>query len=124
MQNVKIKKEKLLETLRENRTAHREIFLEAQEGFRAEAIKQLDAMLQAAKDGKKIRQSIGLIEPTDQTADYDRAIRMLEMSEDEVIELTELDFECYVLDNWRWKAQFLASNSSYSSTAARLTGKR
>ena len=124
MKDVKINKTKLLEALKANRETHRTIFLEAQEGFRTEAIKHLDQMLEDARNGKEIRQNIGLVEPRDQTADYDRAIRMLEMSEDDVIELSELDFECYVLDNWSWKNQFLISNSSYSATAARLTGKR
>ena len=65
-----------------------------------------------------------LQEPQDQTADYDRAIRMMEMSEDEIIEISELDFECYVLDNWAWKKNFLISNMGYSATAAKLAGKR
>lgn len=124
MKDVKINKEKLLNCLKVNRTQHRTIFEEAQKGFREEVIKQLDARLQDAREGRQIDIRIALQEPTDQTSDYDRAIRMLEMSEDEIIELSELDFECYVLDNWAWKRNFLISNVGYSQTAARLAGKQ
>lgn len=76
-------------------------------------------MLDEAKAGKQIRRSLALVEPQDQTRDYDRAIRMMEMSQDEVVELEEHDFAQYVLDDWSWKRQFLLSNSNYSATAAR-----
>lgn len=117
MKDVKIKKAKLLAELKKNRTQHRKIFEEAQKGFRAEVIKQLDERLAEARAGKKIDIHIRLQEPVDQTADYDRAIRMLEMSEDATILLSEADFACYVLDDWAWKRNFLISNSAYSKSA-------
>lgn len=122
MNSINVKKIDLLTTLRENREKHRTIFLEATEGYREAAIKELDAMLEDAKAGRKIRRSLTLVEPQDQTRDYDRAIRMLEMSQDDVIELEEHDFAQYVLDDWAWKRQFLLSNSAYSVTATGLLG--
>ncbi len=116
MTPVTVSKTKLLETLRSNRENHRKIFLEAQEGYRGAAIAELDRMIQEARGGKKIRRSLTLIEPVDQTGDYDRAIRMLEMSIDDSVKLAEDDFQCYVMDEWRWKQQFTASNFNYSKT--------
>jgi len=123
MNSIKVDKTELLTVLRENREKHKTIFAEAQEGYRTAAIKELDAMLADAEAGKQIRRSLTLIEPQDQTRDYDRAIRMLEMSQDDVIELEEHDFAQYVLDDWSWKRQFLFSNAAYSTTATAMLAK-
>lgn len=117
MNAVKVSKTELLTTLKANRDNHRKIFLEAQEGYRAAAIAELDKMLAEARAGLKVRRSLTLVEPSDQTRDYDRAIRMLEMAQDEVVELEEHDFMQYVMDDWSWKKQFLHSNFAYSATA-------
>lgn len=107
----------MLEKLRANRESHREIFLEAQEGYRTAAVAELDSMIADARNGKEIKRQLTLVAPMDQTKDYDRAIAMLEMSVDETIKLSEYDFSCYVLDEWRWKGQWSASNSLYSAKA-------
>ena len=117
MDSIKVKKEELLAKLKENKDTHRKIFLEAQEGYRTLVIEQLETMLSDARGGKKINRHLSLSEPTDQTRDYDRVIRMLEMSQDDVVELSEHDFAQYVLDDWSWKRNFLVSNSVYSATA-------
>lgn len=119
MNAIKVKKSELLKTLHANRENHRNIFLEAQAGYRAFVIKELDVMLTDAKEGRRIRRSINVIEPQDQTKDYDRAIKMLDMSEDETVMLSEEDFANYVQDDWNWKRGFLAANSAYSVTATR-----
>jgi len=116
MRGVTIKKEELKEVLIKNRTRHRAIFEEALEGYREAAIKLLDQALQDARDGKKIRTHIQLVEPMDQTADYDRVIRMLEMEVDDEVGLTADDFRMYVMDDWGWKGQFLAANIGYTKT--------
>lgn len=113
MDSVKVSRDELLSTLKKNRENHRKIFEEALEGYREEAIKELAEAINDAKAGKKIRRSLSLVEPMDQTKDYDRVIRMLEMSKDTIIEISEIDFAQYVLDDWRWKDQFTASNSRY-----------
>lgn len=118
MNAIRVNKDELLGTLRENRKKHQVIFREAQDGYRKQAIEELDKMLAEARSGKQIRRSLHLVEPQDQTRDYDRAIKMLEMSQDEIVELEEHDFAQYVLDDWSWKRQFLLSNSNYSATAA------
>lgn len=117
MRTVRMDRLRLLAILKQNREEHREIFLEAQEGYRAAAIKELDAMLSEAREGKRIRRSLSLVAPVDQTREYDNAIEMLEMSVDDKIEITEQDFRCYVKDEWNWKGQFLSSNAAYSAKA-------
>ena len=41
---ITVKKDALLTVLKENMTKHREVFLDAQEGYRADAIKAIEAM--------------------------------------------------------------------------------
>lgn len=118
MDAVRVSKKTLLETLKKNRAEHRKIFLEALEGYRKEAIKQLEQQLERAKKGKKFDIYISLEQPQDQTKDYDRAIGMLELSLDTEVTLAESDYRNYVLDEWGWKGQFLSSNRAYSATAA------
>lgn len=115
MEAINVSRYALLEKLKQNREAHREIFIEAQEGYRTAAVAELDSMLQEARDGKRIRRAVTLVEPMDQTREYDSAIAMLEMSIDETIALGEQDFRCYVLDQWNWKERWTNSNSGYSA---------
>lgn len=116
MNAINVKRAELIEKLTGNRDLHRKIFLEAQEGYRIQCIAELDKMLQEAREGKRIRRAVSLIEPTDQTKEYDSAIAMLEMSVDETISLEEHDFRCYVLDQWSWKQKWAVSNAGYSQT--------
>ena len=113
MRTVTVKKAALLGTVTENREAHREIFLKAQEGYREDMIAELELRLKEAREGKVIRRAITMPEPSDHTSDYDRVIAMLNMSVDDEIELDEHEFECFVLDQWGWKASAMHTNMSY-----------
>jgi len=113
MRMVRIKTAELLKIVKENREQHRATFEEALEGYRKEAIVQLELMLEEARRGKRIRRSVTLIEPMDQTKDYDRVIRMLELTVDEEVDLTASEFAQYVQDDWVWKEQFAGSTMSY-----------
>jgi hypothetical protein len=113
MNKVKIKKDGLLAAVKKNRSSHRDEFLLAQIGFRDRIIFELDRRLQDARDGKKINLLINMPEPQDHTQDYDRVIRMLEMSVDDEIELSASEFDQYVMDNWQWALATKAINASY-----------
>lgn len=117
METVKLKKSELLAHLRTNREKHRSIFLKAQDKYRELAIKELDAMLAEAKAGKKIRRAVNLVSPEDHTRDYDRVIKMVKMSVEDVIEVNEMEFSCYVMNRWDWQNQFVGSISGYASAA-------
>jgi hypothetical protein len=118
MKNVKLPVEKLLASIKANRAEHREIFLEAQKGYRKLIIKELDERLKDAKAGRKFERFISAMPPSDHTKDYDRVIAMLEMCTETEVELSEQEFGQYVMDQWAWRQQFLASNSAYSVKAA------
>ena len=113
MQSVKVNVRELLEIIKFNRDRHRAIFEKAMAAYRQAAIAELDAAIDDARSGKKIRRSLTLIEPEDYTREYERVIAMLEMTIDEVVEISARDFAKYVRDEWEWKEQFIFSNSSY-----------
>jgi hypothetical protein len=115
MDQVRVKKNELLAIVKKNRAEHRELFLKAQDGFRARAIEELDDMLKAARDKKEVRLFVGLTAPQDHTAEYDRSIHMLEMSQDEIVEIDEGTFAQLVRNEWSWFAQTNLINSTYSS---------
>src|SRR5271155_712033 len=117
MKEIRVEKTKLLETLHKNKAEHREIFLEALEGYRKAAIKLFEENLERAKAGKPFHIYFQLIQPSDQTKDYDRVIGMLELDTETHILLSEQDYRSYVLDDWNWKGTFLTSNSTYSAKA-------
>jgi hypothetical protein len=115
---TKMKVVDLLGILIENREKHRSIFLEAQAKYRDMAIAQFEKRLAAARAGQRFSVYIDMIEPKDQTKEYDRAIRSLELTTETVIELSEQEFSQLVMDDWAWKHKFLSDTSHYSNRAA------
>lgn len=116
MDKIRVNKTELLETLRRNREDHRRIFEEALEGFRREAIAELEQKIKDLQAGKHRTVYISKPVPRDHTSDYDRAIRVMEMTVDDIITLSERDFAQYVMDNWGWQREFV--RNSYNSTTA------
>ena len=119
MEKVTIDKNELLEKIRANRAAHRQIFEEALEGYRQRAIRILDEQIKDLRDGKTPQIIFGLDRPQDHTRDYDRVIMRLDMHQGSVFLLSEQDFAQYVLDDWNWKRQWAVSNSGYVSAGTR-----
>lgn len=113
MDTVTVKRDELLAVVKKNRDNHRAVFEKAQVAYRERVIKELDLMLADAKAGRRIRRAIALPEPEDHTRDYDRIVRMLEMSVDDVLELSEHDFSRYAMDQWEWAAAFATNTLSY-----------
>lgn len=113
MNAIKVKKAELLGKLKANRANHSAQFDKAAKGYRKRVIEALTSRLKEARNGKLPQLIFNLPMPVDQTKAYDRAIGMLELSVDDVIELEEHDYQQYVLDEWSWSAQTTASNSFY-----------
>lgn len=112
---VTVSRDELLEVLRRNRDAHRKAFIKAQGLYRERAIGELDRALADARAGNGIRLSISMPVPEDHTDDYDREIRMLEMSVHERVTLASHLFDQVVMDHWRWSASWASNTMSYLS---------
>lgn len=114
MELTRVKKDRLLETMRRNRDAHRGIYEEALERYRERAIQELNARLDEAKSGGPIHLVINLPTPVDYTEEYDSAIARFDWHEGDEIELTSREFDQYVLDKWGWQREFAANTASYT----------
>lgn len=117
MRQVTVKKADLVKVVSDNRAEHRQIFEEAVEGYKKRAIELLEGHIERIRKGKIERVAVSLPVPEDHTADYDRVLKMLDMSVDDDVTLDETAFAEYVMDDWGWQRQFLTSSSAYSASA-------
>lgn len=115
MRNVRIEKNKLQEAVQKNRDAHRGEFEKACEDYKGACVHYLEKQIEQVKAGVIVEQYMRIPQPEDHTEDYDRILRMLEMSEDEIIELNEPEFAQYVMDDWGWKGNFYASSATLAA---------
>lgn len=122
MKTVKVKKSELLDIVQKNLAEHESIYEEAMAGYQRELLKVIDELRSKVVAGEQISHSIGLTRPTSHKKSYIQAIKMLKMSIDSEIELDEIAFANYVMDDWNWKDNFILSNSFYSQKAAAMRG--
>jgi len=115
MEEVVVKKDKLLDTLKTNRATHRAEFEKALEGYKARSVELLEEHIERIKNGKVERVYVQLPVPEDHTDDYDRAIATLEWTVFDEVELSIREFDWYVRDNWTWKHEFATTNAMYSA---------
>lgn len=118
MRDVKMNKVELLEIVRANKEKHVREFKESVEDYTKAALKIAQANLELAVTGdlEQIAKIKSLpAKPTSYEDAYTRAVRMLELSVDEVIEIEEHIFNQLVLDEWSWKQNFTASATLYKS---------
>lgn len=121
MDTVRVEKDKLLETLRQNRETHVTDFNEAVVGYRVELEKSINDTFFKLEELKKtdddglltFSSRLNLVIPETHEEDYDVAIEMLEWSTDEHVDLSQHDFKCFVRDEWSWKEQFAMTSARY-----------
>lgn len=111
----------------------RKVLHEQVEIYKADVNREIDRVVAkvASKEtlpaGLAVRQisidvSLGLVYPQDHSQDYERAIRMMESSVFEQVRLSVEEYDAYVLNNWEWKANFLATNTFYVDTMRKKQG--
>jgi hypothetical protein len=113
MRKVTIKQNELLEVLRENRETHKTEYDDAYAGYLETCKETLTELLEEFEAGERETVQWTEFPPQTQVKEYDRVIRMLELSVDSEIELTAEEFANYVQDEWHWKGQWELSNSNY-----------
>ena len=118
MNAVNLKRLELLEIVKTNMLKHIVEFNEAVIDYKNAVLKICEDNLVQAQTGqidnfKKI--AFLPTTPVSYENSYKRAIRMLELSVDDTIEVEEDVFNQLVLDEWDWKHSFSVSNASYKS---------
>lgn len=137
MKKVKAKTAKLLEAIKANLEAHKEAYKQAYGGYKITALEALaEYKTKSLKDIKELREKIEDSShakgdapvslylpsaffadrpPEDHSKDYEVVIKMLEFETEETVEIMQDQFECYVMDRWKWKDEFVASNRTYAA---------
>lgn len=137
---VTVNRKKLLETLYTNLKKHKSDYVESVAGYKETATATLNS--QIAKARKAIEDSAAIIAmkiekfdpsdppsnqmvvlaqhgftlevPQDHSKSYEVAIKMAEWEVSDTIELTQSQFQCFVMDDWDWKQSFDTLNTRYS----------
>ncbi len=110
---IEVKKDRLIETVTENRAEHRAQFLDAQDKYRQRVIEELDRRLHEVRDGAPISLGFRLPEPVDYTQEYDEALAGLEWEVGDTVHLPQDEFNRLVLNHWEWAGVFAANTQSY-----------
>lgn len=112
--NFIYRKADLLKIIRKNRDAHKKTAAKAKVKHRALLIRTCAQSLARAKAGKSVAAHHFLEDPKEFTKDYDRAIRMLELTTLTHVKLEGTQFKQLVMDEWPWSGQF-ATTVNYSN---------
>lgn len=118
MNAIKMKRTELLEIVRANMITHVAQYEESVADYLALVLSIASSNLKLAKTAnltefKKIKHMPAA--PGSFEDSYKRAIRMLELSVEDIIEIEEDVFNQLVLDEWSWKRSFVASSMSYKT---------
>jgi len=109
---ITIDKNQLITTILENKNNHIKDYKEAVKAYKIEAKKQLQQATQDLKDGK-LKIKLNLITPVDRSLDYDKVVEMFKWEQKDSIEITQKEFNEYVLDETQEALQAKMLNSSY-----------
>jgi hypothetical protein len=125
MQQVKVKRQELLERVRANRWKHIAEYKEACKDYKVDALKAVDMAVsklrkkvEGLEDGELLKLagvSFNLPYPQSHERSYNRAIQMLEMGVEDIVELSASQFAQLVQDDWDWQREFQVSRMSYSA---------
>lgn len=118
MDKIKYSKKVLLKTLEENKQNHIHNYEVAWAVFAKEYREKLQEMVDKTKSipvGCAPIMRVNLAIPQSNEDDYDRAIRMIELSSQDEFDLDEQEVRRYLMDDWSWSAAFASNTLSYSN---------
>ena len=114
MQTVRIEVATLKRKIEENKTKHVTDYQAAVSSWQTETAKLLKKNAKLVLAGALDHPWSGVdIKPTSHEDDYSVVLKMLECEHDSVIELTQMEFRQYMMDEWGWKHAFTASTTKY-----------
>ena len=118
MRSIKMNRLELLKIVQENRLKHVQEYEESVVDFKAAVLKIAAENSKLAKSGdlnKIAKMKAVPNKPQSYETEYHKAIRMLELGVEDVIEVEEDIFNQLVLDEWQWKRSFAMSAAMYKS---------
>lgn len=115
MEKIKVSKQRLIDSIIENRVKHSNEFSEAHYNWKVKVREAFAKKMQEIEEDnwEDLNCTAYLPKPQHHLKDYDLALQMLDFSVDDEIEIEQHEFNQYVMDDWAWKAGFALTNSSY-----------
>jgi len=115
MKTVKVKKDELLKELRANLETHKSEYEEMIEKYYDAVGVEANKVIGQVMDKKDIDLNplYKVSKPELHESSYNRAIKMAEMSVDDVIEMEEKEFNQLVMDEWSWSHVFNNTKTAY-----------
>lgn len=98
-----------------NRDEHEALYAEAVEAYREQALSKLNEYIDDAKTGAIVRVIWALPFPEQHLDDYDRVLRMLELTVDDIVQLTDEEVAQFVMNDWQWGFSWAANTIAYTS---------
>ena len=114
MKTVNINREELLKKVKENAAQHEADYKEMEDQYPQVALNLLKQRMKEIKKTGEVNVHFNLRPPEDHRKDYNTLIKMLEMSVDNEIELNQVEFQEYVLNQWEWQNRVAATKAFYS----------
>ena len=109
---VKVVKKTLIEKIKSNKEAHIKEYGEAVIAFKKEADDQLVKLQKKLQSGD-MDLSLNLVKPVNNSEDYDKIIMMFEWDTNEEVELSQIEFSQYVLDELHFAVHAKFLNATY-----------
>ena len=109
---INVQKSELLKAIQANLEAHQVAYEEAVVAYKKEADKQLRKQLKELKAGS-LSVKLNLVTPINSEDEYLKLIRMFEMEVNDIVELSQQEFNQYIYDETEFSKRAFASNSMY-----------
>ena len=109
---LEVKKSEIIKAVKANKEAHIKAYAKAVVAYKEEALKQLAEQTEKAKDGN-LKIKLNLTTPIDNGTSYDDIIEMFEFDVNEVVELSQSEYNEYVKDKTEVARHAEMANSMY-----------
>jgi len=112
---IKVKKDDLIEKIKENKEIHVKEYEEAVVAYKEEALKQLAVQTSKVKEGA-LDAKLELVTPVNNSDNYDKIVEMFTWEVENEVELSQDEFNEYVQDETEFAVAAKYSNTFYSSS--------
>lgn len=109
---ITVNKAELIAKIEENREAHKVAYDKAERAYKIEALKQLKQLTKEVKEGSTTIR-LNLTTPVDNRENYDKIIGMFEWDVADEVELTQQEYNEYILDETEVSRHAAMSNAMY-----------
>jgi uncharacterized protein YktB (UPF0637 family) len=115
---IMIKKEEIITALYRHRTNHIKEYALAKKAFKKKALRELARATKAIEKGE-LRLSIQMVSPVRQVEYFDNVIKMFKSEVASTVELSQQEYNEYVLNQSNVIQQSRVSNSAYFSNRSK-----